>query len=230
MKERKKVVVFTGAGISQESNIPTFRDSNGLWENHDVMDVATPQGWKKDRELVLRFYNERRADVMKAQPNPGHLALAKLEDKFDVTIITQNVDDLHERAGSTKVIHLHGTLFESRCSLNKDLVYPITKDIKIGDKSARGAQLRPNVVWFGEAVPNMQIALNETTDAEIFIVCGTSLQVYPAAQLGDNVPPLARGNCYLVDPNPSRNDNYTIMPGKAGDIMPLLVEQLLASE
>ncbi|RDC62624.1 SIR2 family NAD-dependent protein deacylase [Adhaeribacter pallidiroseus] len=197
---RKKVVVLTGAGISAESGIATFRDSNGLWDGHEVMDVASPEGWRRNPELVLNFYNERRKNAHQVKPNPGHLALAHLEDKFDVTIITQNVDDLHERAGSTNVVHLHGKLFESRSTVDENLVYPITGwELKKGDLCEKGSQLRPNIVWFGEMVPMMEVAVAATQEADIFMVVGTSLVVYPAAGLIDYVP---RGiPVYVIDPN-----------------------------
>lgn len=186
--KKKKLVVLTGAGISAESGIPTFRDANGLWEGYDVMEVATPQGWKKNRELVLDFYNQRRKAAVNAKPNAGHFALAKLEEHFDVCIITQNIDNLHEQAGSTNIIHLHGELFKSQSTIDPSLIYPIEGcDLNIGDKCEKGSQLRPHVVWFGEAVPMMEPAAIETNDADIFMVVGTSLLVYPAAGLLDLV-------------------------------------------
>ena len=186
----KKLVVLSGAGISAESGIATFRDSNGLWEGYDVMEVATPQGWQKNRELVLQFYNERRKQALAAQPNEGHLILARLEKHFDITIVTQNVDNLHEKAGSKKVIHLHGELFKSRSTLDEHLIYDIDGwELKIGDKCERGSQLRPHIVWFGEMVPMMETAVQEALSADIFIVVGTSLVVYPAAGLIDYVAP-----------------------------------------
>lgn len=197
---KKKLVVLTGAGISAESGIATFRDANGLWEGHDVMDVASPQGWQKNQELVLDFYNQRRKNAHTVKPNAAHEALADLEKDFDVLIITQNVDDLHERAGSTNIIHLHGKLFESRSTLDPSLVYPIEGwELKKGDKCERGSQLRPNIVWFGEPVPMMEKAIEETLQADIFLVVGTSLVVYPAAGLVDYVDegvPI-----FVVDPN-----------------------------
>ncbi|MCC9135194.1 NAD-dependent deacylase [Pontibacter silvestris] len=198
--EKKKLVVLTGAGISAESGIATFRDANGLWEGHDVMEVASPQGWQKNKETVLEFYNQRRKNAHEVKPNAGHLALADLEKDFDVRIVTQNVDDLHERAGSSNIIHLHGKLFESRSTIDETLVYPIKGwELKLGDKCERGSQLRPNIVWFGEAVPMMEKAIEETLQADIFLVVGTSLVVYPAAGLvdyvSDDVP------IYVVDPN-----------------------------
>ncbi|WP_161891045.1 SIR2 family NAD-dependent protein deacylase [Pontibacter russatus] len=197
---KQRLVALTGAGISAESGIATFRDRNGLWEGHDVMEVASPQGWRKNPDLVLDFYNQRRKNAQGVQPNAGHTALADLEKDFDVRIITQNVDDLHERAGSSNVLHLHGKLFESRSTLDPTLIYPMEGwELKKGDKCARGSQLRPNIVWFGEPVPLMEQAMEETTQADIFLVVGTSLVVYPAAGLVDFVPdgvPI-----FVVDPN-----------------------------
>lgn len=195
----KKLVVLSGAGISAESGIPTFRDAGGLWEGHRVEDVATPEGWNRDRELVLDFYNQRRKKALEVKPNRGHEILAELENQFEVTIITQNVDDLHERAGSSQVIHLHGSLFESRSTVDESLVYPIKGwELKLGDKCEKGSQLRPNIVWFGEAVPLMDIATRYAAQSEIFIVVGTSMQVYPAAGLIDYVRDTTPK--YLVDP------------------------------
>jgi NAD-dependent deacetylase len=184
----KKIVVLTGAGISAESGIATFRDSNGLWEGYDVMEVASPQGWRKNPALVLEFYNQRRKQALNALPNEGHLILARLEKHFDVTIVTQNVDNLHEKAGSSKIIHLHGELFKSRSTLDERLVYEMEHwELKLGDKCERGSQLRPHIVWFGEMVPMMDKAVEEAVSADIFIVVGTSLVVYPAAGLIDYV-------------------------------------------
>ena len=228
MATRKKVVVLTGAGISAESGIATFRDANGLWEGHDVMEVASPEGWRKNPELVLDFYNQRRKNAHQVQPNPGHLALVKLEEKFDVTIITQNVDDLHERAGSTKVIHLHGKLFESRSTVDQNLVYPIKGwELKLGDTCEKGSQLRPNIVWFGEMVPMMEVAVEYARQAEVFLIIGTSLLVYPAAGLIDYVPygiPV-----YVIDPHipeVSKRLNLHLIPEKASTGVPKLVETL----
>ncbi|MEJ7646762.1 MAG: NAD-dependent deacylase [Chryseolinea sp.] len=185
----KKLVVLTGAGISAESGIPTFRDADGLWEGFDVMEVATPEGWKKNPPLVLDFYNQRRKKALEVKPNRGHEILAELEQYFDVTIVTQNVDNLHERAGSSNVIHLHGSLFESRSCGDDSLVYPIDGwELKSGDKCEKGFQLRPNIVWFGEMVPLMDVAATHASAAEIFIVVGTSMAVYPAAGLINYVP------------------------------------------
>lgn len=200
MSERKKIVVLSGAGISAESGIPTFRDSNGLWEGHDVMEVATPQGWAKNQALVLDFYNQRRKKALEVKPNLGHEILVELEKDFDVTVVTQNVDNLHERAGSSHVIHLHGSLFESRSSKDETLVYPINGwELKLGDLCEKGSQLRPNIVWFGEMVPLMDVAAEYASKADIFIVVGTSMVVYPAAGLIHYVSIDAWK--YVVDPN-----------------------------
>ena len=179
----KKIVVMTGAGVSAESGIRTFRDSNGLWEDHEVMDVASPEGWARDREMVLRFYNARRAQLKEVSPNEAHQAIADLEEHFDVSIITQNVDDLHERAGSSCVLHLHGELKKVRSTFDETLVYDWSEDLNIGDLCDQGHQLRPHIVWFGEAVPMRSEAIAQTKRADIVIIIGTSLQVYPAASL-----------------------------------------------
>ncbi|UXE68092.1 MAG: NAD-dependent deacylase [Chryseotalea sp. WA131a] len=195
----KKLIALTGAGISAESGIATFRDSGGLWEGHKVEDVATPEGWRKNPEMVLEFYNQRRKTGLAAKPNRGHEILAELEKDFKVTVITQNVDNLHERAGSSKVIHLHGSLFESRSTLDPTLIYPIDGwELKKGDKCERGSQLRPNIVWFGEAVPMMEVAAQIASTADIFLVVGTSMVVYPAASLIDYVPDKTKK--YVIDP------------------------------
>ncbi|PJJ75535.1 NAD-dependent deacetylase [Thermoflavifilum aggregans] len=177
------LVVLTGAGISAESGLKTFRDAGGLWEGYRIDEVATPEAWQRNPQLVLDFYNMRRREVRKAQPNAAHLKLAELEQYFDVRIITQNIDDLHERAGSSKVLHLHGEILKMRSSLHPELIYPIDGDINLGDSAEDGAQLRPHVVWFGEPVPAMADALTWMEEADIFAVIGTSLQVYPAAGL-----------------------------------------------
>jgi len=200
--QKPKVVILTGAGISAESGIPTFRGVDGLWEGHRIEDVASPEGFLRDPETVQRFYNTRRADVRKARPNAGHLALVALEKKFDVHIITQNIDDLHERAGSKNVLHLHGEIMKSQSSSDPQKVYVIKgDDIRMGDLCPAGAQLRPHVVWFGESVPNMKEAIKLTNAADVFIVIGTSLQVYPAANLIFET----KKECeiYLIDPNAS---------------------------
>ena len=181
--QKKELVVLTGAGISAESGLKTFRDSDGLWEGYDVMEVATPRAWKKNPALVLDFYNMRRKNVLDAQSNDAHHALAALEQKFSVTIITQNIDDLHERAGSTRVVHLHGEIFKMRSENNESLVYPIKGDIHLGDLASDGAQLRPHIVWFEEPVPMITKAAEIVSKADIFVIIGTSLAVYPAAGL-----------------------------------------------
>lgn len=199
MSQRKKIIVFTGAGMSAESGIKTFRDSGGLWEEFKIEDVATPEAWQRNPKLVLDFYNTRRKQVMEAQPNEGHKILAQLEKHFDVHIITQNIDDLHERAGSKKILHLHGEIMKARSSVDPTLIYPLKRsDIKSGDKCTKGSQLRPHIVWFGEMVPEMDRAIELATTAEIFITVGTSLVVYPAAGLIHYAP--SRSIKYLVDP------------------------------
>lgn len=187
---RKNLVVLTGAGISAESGLKTFRDSDGLWEGYDVYEVATPRGWHANKQLVLDFYNMRRKDVANAAPNAAHLALAGLEKDFDVTIITQNIDDLHERAGSTNVLHLHGEIFKMRSEADENFVYDIREDILLGQLADDGHQLRPNIVWFEEPVPMIERAAAIAAEADIFIVIGTSLVVYPAASLLHYVAPM----------------------------------------
>jgi NAD-dependent deacetylase len=214
---KKKLVVLTGAGISAESGLKTFRDMGGLWEEYDVMEVASADGWVKNMDLVLSFYNARRRQLESVIPNPGHTALAELEEYFDVHIITQNVDDLHERAGSTKVLHLHGELKKAISSADPHLVYEIgTKDIHRGDLCELGSQLRPHIVWFGEMVPAIEDATDICRQAEVFAVIGTSLNVYPAAGLIDFVPHGAA--IYLIDPNEITNNiyrKYTFIQEKA---------------
>lgn len=183
MKNKKHLVVLSGAGISAESGLKTFRDSDGLWNGYDVYEVASPQGWQKNPQLVLDFYNARRKDVAAALPNAAHIGLAELENDFNVTIITQNIDDLHERAGSTNILHLHGEIFKMRSVTDESSVFEIRGDINLGDKASDGAQLRPHIVWFGEAVPMMEIAAQIVEACDYFVVVGTSLQVYPAASL-----------------------------------------------
>lgn len=195
----KKLVVLTGAGMSSESGIRTFRDSGGLWEEYDVMEVATYEAWMRNRDLVLRFYNERRRQLAGSQPNAGHTGLARLESYYDVQIITQNIDDLHERAGSKKVLHLHGELTKARSTADPSLLYDIGyRDIKNGDKCEKGSQLRPHIVWFGEEVPMMEEAVRLTAEADIFVVIGSSLNVYPAAGLINYAP--GRADLWLIDP------------------------------
>jgi NAD-dependent deacetylase len=197
---KKKLVVLTGAGISAESGIATFRDSGGLWEGHRVEDVATPEGWKKNPALVLEFYNQRRKSGLEAKPNRGHEILVELEKYFDVTVVTQNVDNLHERAGSSNVIHLHGSLFESRSTADENLIYPVKGwELNIGDKCELGSQLRPNIVWFGEMVPMIEVAADHASHADFFLVVGTSMVVYPAAGLIHYVP--IESPKFVVDPN-----------------------------
>ncbi|MEO8710635.1 MAG: NAD-dependent deacylase [Parafilimonas sp.] len=185
---KKKLVVLTGAGISAESGLKTFRDSDGLWNGYNVEDVATPIAWKRNKKLILDFYNMRRKDVLHAQPNAAHIGLADLEKNFNVHIITQNIDDLHERAGSTKILHLHGEIFKMRSELNEDLIYEIREDILLGDVAKDGAQLRPYIVWFEEPVPMIEEAAAIALQADIFVVIGTSLLVYPAAGLINYAP------------------------------------------
>lgn len=204
----KKIVVFTGAGISVESGLPTFRGSDGLWEGHRIEDVATPEAWQRDPELVQKFYNKRRADCLNVQPNHAHLKLAELEKEYDITIITQNIDDLHERAGSNKVLHLHGQIRKSQSSINPNLIYDIKgADIKSGDQCELGSQLRPHVVWFGEQVPNMNEAYKLARQADVFVTIGTSLQVYPAANLIYETKPDCK--LILIDPNA---EQYNVPP------------------
>jgi NAD-dependent deacetylase len=186
---KKHIVVLTGAGISAESGLKTFRDGDGLWNGYNVYDVATPGAWKKDPQLVLNFYNDRRRDVAAAKPNDAHIALAELEKDFNVTIVTQNIDDLHERGGSTKVLHLHGEIFKMRSEKDEELIYEIRGDINIGDKAEDGQQLRPYIVWFEEPVPMIERAVSLMYDCDYFVVVGTSLQVYPAASLLHYAPP-----------------------------------------
>jgi len=227
----KKLVVFTGSGISAESGLRTFREMGGLWEEYDVTDVASPEGWAKDMELVLRFYNERRRQLLAAKPNPGHFALAELEKNFDVNIVTQNVDDLHERAGSTKVLHLHGELRKAQSSFFPELVYDIQgSELNPGDLCEMGYQLRPHVVWFGEPVPKMDEAISICQKAEIFLVVGTSLNVYPAASLIDFVP--SKCPVYLVDPNKiiaPVNRRYEFIQEKAGKGLQELKNKLIST-
>ncbi len=197
---RRKIVVLSGAGISAESGIPTFRDADGLWEGHDVMEVASPQGWQRNPQLVLDFYNQRRKVAREVEPNRGHSILAELEEEYEVVIVTQNVDDLHEKAGSSQVIHLHGELFKSRSTVDPSLIYNVEGwELNWGDTCERGSQLRPHIVWFGEMVPMMEVAALHAQQAEIFIVVGTSLAVYPAAGLLDFVSSSVPK--YIVDPN-----------------------------
>ena len=202
---KKKLVVLTGAGISAESGIKTFRDSNGLWEGHNVLDVATPEGWHKNPALVMDFYNQRRQQLKVVKPNAAHYILAELESEFDVQIITQNVDDLHERAGSTNVLHLHGELLKVRSTVNPNYILDWTEDLNFGDFDLHQNQLRPHIVWFGEAVPALEEAVSITETADYFAVIGTSLQVYPAAGLIDFTK--ATTPLYYIDPKPIKIPN-----------------------
>jgi len=228
----KKIVILTGAGVSAESGLKTFRDYNGLWENYKIEDVATPEAFIKNPALVLSFYNERRRQMKSAEPNEAHYNLARLEDRYNVSIITQNIDDLHEKAGSTNVLHLHGELNKAESSKNPRLIYNLNhNDIAIGDYCEEGHQLRPHVVWFGEAVPNMEKALRITAEADIFVIIGTSLEVYPAASLAHYPPP----HCikFLIDPNTPmiRDENdFTIIKEKASKGTSLLANQYLLNE
>ncbi len=225
---KKKLVILTGAGISAESGLKTFRDSDGLWETHKLEDVATPMAWKKNPARVLEFYNQRRKDVLNAKPNAAHLALVKLEPYFDVFVITQNIDDLHERAGSSHIIHLHGEILKSRSSVDEQLLYDCRSDLKMGDLCALGSQLRPHVVWFHETVPMLEYAAAVCSEAAIFVVIGTSLQVYPAAGLINYAPYSSLK--YLVDPNADampRMKNLEVIAARATEGVPVLVEKLM---
>ncbi len=223
------IVILTGAGISAESGLKTFRDSDGLWEGHDIMEVASPEGWDRNTEKVLDFYNQRRKQLSQVAPNKAHKALVKLEAKYKVSIITQNIDDLHERAGSSRVIHLHGELLKVRSTFDEDLVLDWKKDLKIGDFCEHNFQLRPHVVWFGEPVPMFQKAVELVENADILIIVGTSMQVYPAAALLDylnNEIPV-----YFIDPRPniSSAKNLNIITENATKGVVQLVESLLSS-
>ena len=223
----KRLVILSGAGMSAESGIRTFRDMNGLWEEYDVMEVASIGAWHKDPELLLRFYNERRKQMINCKPNQGHLLIAELEKNFDVRIITQNVDDLHEKAGSTHVLHLHGELTKARSSIDPSLIYRLKDpEMKMGDKCEKGGQLRPHIVWFGEEVPEMDQAIELMQSAEILCVIGTSLNVYPAAGLINFAPPGIPK--FLIDPNPPEflPKYIEIIPEKAGSGVAILCKKL----
>lgn len=226
--KKKKIVVFSGAGMSAESGIKTFRDTGGLWEEYKIEDVATYSAWTKNRKLVLDFYNQRRKQVMAASPNAAHTMVAGLQEEFDVQVITQNIDDLHERAGSENVLHLHGEIMKSRSSQWSELIYDIKEwELKEGDLCERGAQLRPHIVWFGEAVPEMVKAEMLTREADIFITIGTSLNVYPAANLIHVVE--ASVPKFLIDPGEFNLDyirNLTVIKAKAVEGMELLLKRL----
>jgi NAD-dependent deacetylase len=225
----KTIVVLTGAGISSESGCNTFRDNNGLWRRYRVEEVASPIAWQNDPALVMEFYNERRKKLFEVEPNAGHIALVELEKKFNVQIITQNVDDLHERAGSSNVLHLHGELKKARSTVDPDLVYLLDNwELKLGDKCEKGSQLRPHIVWFGEPVPMFEEAMNIAPEADMFLVVGTSMAVYPAAGLisyvRKDIPK------YYVDPNAANLpgiSNLEIIKEKAGTGLPRLVKDLL---
>jgi len=223
---KKHLVVLTGAGMSADSGIQTFRDAGGLWEGHRVEDVATPEAYAKNPDLVLEFYNLRRRNLLEAHPNAGHLALAELEARFKVSIITQNVDDLHERAGSSSVLHLHGELFKVRSTKDASLVYEWKKDLKRTDLCDLGSPLRPHIVWFGEAVPAMEDAMEITEQADLFVVIGTSLQVYPAAGLINYTRPnIPR---FLIDPKKPLSyglDDFEFIQASAAEGTPLLKEK-----
>ena len=225
----EKIVILTGAGMSADSGLKTFRDADGLWEGHDVMEVASPQGFARDAALVLDFYNQRRRQLLEASPNEGHVALATLEQHFDVHIVTQNVDDLHERAGSTDVLHLHGELFKVRSTGNRNDILEWKKDLLLGDLCKSGYQLRPHIVWFGEEVPLLPKAAHITQEADILLIVGTSLQVYPAASLIHYARPGIP--IFFVDPKPTVNQhdfhNLTIISERAAVGVPTLVADLV---
>ncbi|MDX1943604.1 MAG: NAD-dependent deacylase [Saprospiraceae bacterium] len=230
----KKIVVLSGAGISAESGISTFRDAGGLWENYDIMEVASIDGWHKNPGLVLDFYNARRRQLHEVHPNPGHTALVNLESHYHVRIITQNVDDLHERAGSSNILHLHGELFKARSTKKASLIYEWKKDILLGDACELGSQLRPHIVWFGEMVPMIEPAALEVAMADVIIVVGTSLQVYPAAGLLGLAQETAK--IFYVDPKPSFSyemnflKNLKTVSEKASTGIPKVVDELLSQK
>ena len=224
----KKIIILSGAGISAESGLKTFRDSNGLWEGHDVMEVASPDGWHKNRALVLDFYNQRRRQLKTVKPNAAHQGLVDLEKQFDVHIITQNVDDLHERAGSSKVLHLHGELLKARSTDDENLVIDWHEDICEGDFCTKGSQLRPHIVWFGELVPLLEPAIELTAKADYIIIVGTSMQVYPAASLINYAKPEAL--IYFIDPKPNIASlkNLKVIAEKASTGVPIVAQELLS--
>jgi NAD-dependent deacetylase len=225
---RKKIVALTGAGISVESGLPTFRDPGGLWENRRLEEVASPAAWAASAETVLRFYNERRQALRAAQPNAGHRALAELETAHEVVIVTQNIDDLHERAGSSRIIHLHGELMKARSMADASLLFALgERDIALGDRCPLGSQLRPHVVWFGEQVPLLEDAADEIATADILLVIGTSLTVYPAAALIHDARPEARR--IFIDPNATASlPGFEILPEPASKALPVLVKALIS--
>lgn len=226
--ERKNLVVLSGAGMSAESGLRTFREMGGLWEEHDVYEVASPGGWQRDRSMVLRFYNQRRKQLLETHPNQGHLDLVELEQDFEVRIVTQNVDDLHERAGSSHILHLHGELRKSRSTVNSDLVYDIEGwELKEGDLCEEGSQLRPHVVWFGEAVPAIEEAARVVSKADIFVIIGTSMNVYPAAGLINYAP--SHAPIYIIDPNEvpvAGHPRIKVIRKKAGEGVRIFSEEI----
>ena len=228
----KKIVILSGAGMSAESGVATFRDAGGLWEGHDIMEVASPEGWHHNPALVLEFYNQRRRQLHQVDPNAGHLAIAALEQEVpEVCIVTQNVDNLHEKAGSKNIIHLHGELLKVRSTRNQELVYPWEKDLNLGDTCELGSQLRPHIVWFGEAVPELYRAATQLQDATALLIVGTSLQVYPAAGLIDYAPPEA--DIFYIDPKPqinyelSKRKNLVVLEEKAGTGVAKAIDRIL---
>jgi NAD-dependent deacetylase len=226
--QKKRIIVLTGAGISAESGLKTFRDSDGLWNGYDVYEVATPRGFAKNPQLVLDFYNDRRRDVAAASPNPAHIALAVLEKDFDVIVVTQNIDDLHERAGSTNVIHLHGEIFKMRSVQDENKIYEIRGDIKLGDIAEDGFQLRPHIVWFEEPVYMMETAVKLMYDCDYFVVVGTSLQVYPAASLMQYAPPFLPK--FIIDkkiPDVERSATLTLIEKPASEGVKELIQLLV---
>lgn len=223
----KNIAVFTGAGISAESGLSTFRDSNGLWNNYSIEDVATPEAFTRNPQLVLDFYNQRQQDALAAKPNLAHKALFELEKHFNVTVVTQNVDTLHERAGSTNVIHLHGQLDQARSMMDDALVYPLNGEpIALGQQCELGSQLRPNIVWFGEYTQNLELAAQKIQQADFVIVVGTSLNVYPAANLIDFSQPSAQKYLITLDIDQVPN-SFEFYQGKAAEILPKLAQQLI---
>lgn len=229
--DKKKIVVLTGAGVSAESGISTFRDADGLWEGHDIMEVASPEGFAKNPKLVHQFYNDRRRQLHEVEPNAAHRALVRLEEKYEVVVITQNVDDLHERAGSSNIIHLHGELRKARCTVQSDHIVEWDGDLSEKDLSPAGHPMRPHIVWFGEAVPMIERAAIEVSDAHYIIIIGTSMQVYPAAGLISYAA--LDSLSYYIDPKPhisyelERNPNLTVIAQKASIGVPQLVEELM---
>lgn len=221
-----KIAILTGAGVSAESGLKTFRDSNGLWEGHDVMEVASPQGFRNNPELVLDFYNQRRRQLQEVDPNEAHLAIAAMESDHEVTVVTQNVDNLHERAGSTNVVHLHGELLKVRSTFDPDLVMDWKDDLVLGDLCEHNHQLRPHIVWFGEAVPMMDIAINVVERSEVIMIVGTSMQVYPAAGLLQFAP--FTSPVFFIDPNPSisGSDRVRVFSERATTGVPKAVKEI----